>query len=692
TYKFEGYKIYQLKNAQVSVQELFDVNKARLIAQVDLRNNVDKLVNFTFDQSLGADVPQLMVDGNNLGISRSFSIIEDQFATGSKTLVNHKTYYFAAVAYAFNDYKTYNPLRAFEGGQKQPYLQGRKNFKIYSAIPHKWEAPRGGTTLNSDYGDGVKITRKDGTGNGGWNLELTQESVDNIMNSSSYFYGDIEYEERMGPIDVKIYDPMKVKTADFIFSMIDTSVLDTLFIRGVKDTTYLTPQAYWKLEINTVPPNGGTVVFADKNISDLNEQLIQDYGISIQVRQVNLPGKAPDDYPMPVQNLAGYIPANGFIEGTMEFKDPEKRWLTGVEDEFTFTPVNWIRSGQYSGGENDELLGFFDDHKYTVSTGDRSTTVFYDPNSVFADVIEGTWAPYSLATNWVNRELTTSSPPKWRTPYSYGPAFPWKYRRTFTPSNIFQITENSLHNLQSVDIYITNDKSKWTHCVVVELGEDSSVTENRAWKGHIRMHHSWNYNGFYETGVNQQLPDTGRSWFPGYAINVETGERLNLMFGEDSWLIGENGRDMKWNPTTNELSPIFVSEPLFGGKHYIYVMNTRYDEGRQIQKDMLKYFNRDSTITSSVRQSYLNDRVYSKIMWVSMAELEEGYKWQYDAQGNPIIPTDVRIRLRVNTPYRRFIADGTNNGLPKYTFSTVGQEALTQQTEVAETACDMIRV
>ena len=27
-------------------------------------------------------------------------------------------------------------------------------------------------------------------------------------------------------------------------------------------------------------------------------------------------------------------------------------------------------------------------------------------------------------------------------------------------------------------------------------------------------------------------------------INLETGERLNIVFGEDSWLVGQNGRDM----------------------------------------------------------------------------------------------------------------------------------------------------
>ena len=93
---FQGYIVYQLKNAQVSVQELNDPSKARVIFQVDLDDNVDKLVNFTFDQTVNADIPELKVDGNNEGIRKSFRVTEDQFATGSKTLINHKTYYFTS--------------------------------------------------------------------------------------------------------------------------------------------------------------------------------------------------------------------------------------------------------------------------------------------------------------------------------------------------------------------------------------------------------------------------------------------------------------------------------------------------------------------------------------------------------------------------------------------------------------------
>ena len=59
-------------------------------------------------------------------------------------------------------------------------------------------------------------------------------------------------------------------------------------------------------------------------------------------------------------------------------------------------------------------------------------------------------------------------------------------------------------------------------------------------------------------------------WFPGYAINLETGERLNVAFGEDSYQDLNNGKDMIWNPTNNANYPYPYA---FGGKHFIYVFS-----------------------------------------------------------------------------------------------------------------------
>ena len=109
SYRFQGYQIYQLKNNQIAVSDLRDPTKARLVAQCDIKDNVENIVNFEFDEDLGFSVPIQMVAAENEGIRHSFSIKTDLFAQGSTQLVNFKRYYYIAVAYAHNNYKTYVP-------------------------------------------------------------------------------------------------------------------------------------------------------------------------------------------------------------------------------------------------------------------------------------------------------------------------------------------------------------------------------------------------------------------------------------------------------------------------------------------------------------------------------------------------------------------------------------------------------
>ncbi|NBP75022.1 MAG: hypothetical protein EBU61_03180, partial [Crocinitomicaceae bacterium] len=108
-YRFQGYQIFQLKNKSVSSSELTDPSKSRLVAQVDIKDNVSKIINFEFSDDLNASIPVLRVNGENKGIRKSFSVTKDLFSQGNSTLVNFKSYYFMAIAYAYNNYKTYSP-------------------------------------------------------------------------------------------------------------------------------------------------------------------------------------------------------------------------------------------------------------------------------------------------------------------------------------------------------------------------------------------------------------------------------------------------------------------------------------------------------------------------------------------------------------------------------------------------------
>ncbi|HLP19901.1 MAG TPA: hypothetical protein VK174_06350, partial [Chitinophagales bacterium] len=257
--------------------------------------------------------------------------------------------------------------------------------------------------------------------------------------------------------------------------------------------------------------------------------------------------------------------------------------------------------------------------------------------------------------------------------------------------------------LPSVNIVFSPNPQDWTECVVFETGEDEEVNQGGARKGQIRRAYSkvWN-NPVTRDYLINSTTDTGRSWFPGYAINVETGERLNMAFGESSENADQNGADMLWNPTSEVYSPVFQPQdlipqiPYFGGKHFVYVMGSKYDHGLANQRLLLdNAFNVGGlpqfSINANVRPVYLD------LMWTSMPYLTPGYSFNPDAGGNKIVPpAKVTVKLRVEKPYERLVTNasgGSNDGgLPRYQFSTKGLGATEKNEEVAKSALDIIRV
>jgi hypothetical protein len=651
TYDFEGYQIFQLKDPTVSVTDLHNPDKARLVAQVDVKNGVTQIVNFEFDQALNANVPTEEVNGADAGIVHSFKITEDKFATGDPKLVNHKTYYYMAISYGYNNYKTYNQNDpAALDGQKKPYKAGRRNIKVYSAIPHIPSPEAGGTDQHANYGDGPKITRVEGNGNGGNVVDITAESANAIVALAPYDPSNtggarminVTYTNGNGPIDVKVIDPLNVPNATFEFRMLDTITSASL------------DDAYWSLK-NT---STNEVVYSNRTIKVSNEQLIPQWGISVTVQQSLDPGAAG-------------VTNNGFLEATMTFTDPSKQWLSGLADADGFSSSNWIRSGTVQDQSSNPALGAFDDW-----VGD-------DDEEAYEKVLGGTWAPYKLTAT-----SDAGSPP-------YSPAGP-QWKKQF--QNIL-----TLKDLASVDVIITADKSKWTRCPVVEINEATQLAQGGARKLDPRKAQSVDKNGnpapvgsgaSTDPNAPNYISETGMGWFPGYAINVETGERLNMAFGEDSWLAADNGKDMIWNPTSSVYSfPSF--EPLFGGKHYIYIFGhnadgtndmPRYDAGAKFMSLMN---------VTPVASDIVKRTIYSDAMWVNIPLAAPGYE-QEIKDGVP--PTDVKVRLRVSEPYKKCYAPNdcaptpVNGDLPMYTFNTADLETHKGDEETAKNALELINV
>lgn len=656
TYNFEGYQLFQLKDATVSVADLQNVDKARLIAQCDLKNGVTQLVNFEFDQALNANVPTEMVNGEDAGIFHSIQLKQDQFATGDKTFVNHKTYYFLALAYAYNEYVKYeqdippNPMNIYapsSAGQKKPYKAGRRNIKVYTGIPHIPSPEATGTIQQSTYGMGPKLTRIEGRGNGGQVLDLTQGSVDAIMNSGSnlpaWRVQQITYENTKGPVNIKVVDPLNVPDGSF-----------TLKFDGIVTTSN------WTL----AGPSG--TVSSEKTImqESANEQIIAQWGLSVKITQVYDAGNSADE-------------TRGFLEATMTFSEPTRQWLTGVPDADGYSLTNWIRSGTVADASGSACLASFNDQPGI------------DPDGKYESILGGIWSPYRLCAS---KDVTTVPPC-----YYAGPA--WEKFQNMS----------QMKYLASVNVVITSDKSKWTRCPVLELCEDRNIAQPgpsgyNARKLDLRTAPSVDKNGLksgdpgYNSADGDLTNTTGMGWFPGYAINLETGERLNMAFGENSWLVGENGRDMIWNPTANTYDQNFNA--LFGGQHYIYIFGHNADGANDCPRYDAGAWLRTKLNATSSTTPIDNDKreVFADAMWVNIPLIVSG-KATTQAGTMFVPPNDVTVRLRVKKAYAvglstlaDSITGSQNMNNPMYSFNTSDLKVTVNDATAGLNALDLINV
>ncbi len=655
-YTFQGYLVYQLKNATVSVTDLDDPDLARLVFRSDVNDTVTGIVNQYLDPILGVytpveEVASVLSDGVkgsvDEGTEYSFQITDDKFALGNTRLVNHKTYYFMAIAYGYcraeENADPYNVNDPEYDGRNQPYIGGRRNIKVYSAIPHFTEPDEGGTTLNAAYGDGVSITRIEGTGNGGNNLDLTEESITEILSSDDHRVYNPTYEAGHGPIDISVVDPVKIPSGNYTFKLLNPE------FNGSAISSYNS----WEL----IDQQDGSVIgSSNQSITVGTEEYISSLGLNVKVKQSLNPGADPAN-----------IDNNGLVSASIEYDNINDRWLSGVPDRddeggfLKFWGLNWIRSGTYTDDNN----GLYSDYNqaddpssiYEGVIEQSLTTTFsgipFGIGDITFDYTGGTWAPYRFASY-----------------YEDGPGL-----------NSSITSQNKMENLNSVDIVFTNDQSKWTRCVIVEAQENPDLAIGGALKMGLRESPSVDKSGSPDgSGRN------GMGWFPGYAIDVETGERLNIVFAEDSWLTSDNGNDMIWNPTSNivtEQFPFYSSQTqeisggnyLLGGKHFIYVIN-----GQSWVKGTEDYVNGDfSDVDNSPNYDegewiyhQLKDdatgvgkwKVFKNTSWVNVPLV---------APGRSLLTNDAKVKLRVSKPYKQYETVDALNILTKNDALVVGE-------------------
>lgn len=502
---------------------------------------------------------------------------------------------------------------------------------------------------------------------------------------------------------VNVYDGTTVNAVDDqidvdanVSTNIDPLINDT---GDAINASLLSPFSSWTL--THIPT--GNVYHSERDISRANDQSVGGWedgslGFTITAQQVASPDSTVD----------------AFIEASIAFEDPQNVWLSAIGDQDGESVFNWIRSGTFINDQD----GTYDDHRTA------STNTFYDAERYYTSILNASIAPYCLVNN---NAITGARPP-------LSPGCSDCYGSTLGRDPTF-----TLPDLPSVQIVLTADQSNWSKCVVVEAGEQS-VSEGKAAKNNMRNHESWDGaldgNGqpdyvdpisgslqanetYYikgqsasyieytnSSGTLVQLvarqyhladditgsasfttfngaevfkaTDMGRSLFPGYAINLETGERLNIMFAENSLFGSENGKDMIFNPTSTLFPPASFGNARVGGQHYLYIQNTRYDEG---------IANRDLLINSALNGDIASKKaVYDAAMWTTVPFLTPGFA--LNSLSNGLIPSDVTIKVKVRKSYQEV----QENTPLKYRFNFDNKAAVTGQTDLAKSALDLVRI
>ncbi len=653
-YRFQGYRVFQLANSQVTSAEIFnpttgevDNTKAYEVFQCDVRDGVSKIVNYAKNANVSdtTSYPQIKVTGRDSGIVHSFVLTNDQFATtNDKKFINYHTYYFVAIAYAYNNFARFDPAH-FITTQDKAYIgsahgAGGSNIQVVAALPNPANGAMG-TLLNSEYGSGVVITRLEGVGNGGNDVELSQASEDQALANDSV--AQAVYQLNRGPIEVKVVDPVKVPAYNW-----------SLQILGKNTATGLSDSGRWVL--NAYDDNGAVVntIYGEETIGKTNEEIVAKYGLSVTIGQVKYPGRNPST-------------GNGFITSEITFSDITKPWLWGVTDESDSSFANWIRSG------NDQhfksaLNGLTNPCSFNDYTSLDSFNAYETMFSNFSPT-KSTWAPYVLTAGFVNEHAGTGT----------------QCGFEFALGNVNQ-DHAHMDVLPDVDLVFTNDMTKWTRCAVIEEQEDPALAQGNAMKFFLRHHKGWNkgVGGDGNTPVySESQADTGMSWFPGYAVDQSTGKRLNIVFGEDSYLGSDNGNDMIWNPTFSYFN-FFDGTILFGGKHAVYILGTKYDSCKAFAGNIAKA---NSQTSGFIRLAY------GTAQWVGVPRVNPTVPLLQLKDG--LIPTTTRLRFRVNRPYAPYhaVADTTTATLkgvvpgyatnPYYTFTTKGlnPEAVSNKTD-----------
>lgn len=613
----------------ITSSDISDPNQALLVRQMDIKNDIDILFNWEF------------VPDPSGGADIWFPVEQ---VNGNNEGIDH-SFLITTDRFAAGDprlvnnkeyYYTavtyaYNNWADFEVNESGVTGQ-RKQYltgRLNGRVYNVTPRPINDLVLNSTFGDGPQITQLDGAGTGGYFVNYTDETIAEIVDNGSA--AEQVFVPGQAPIEVKIVNPIEVVDGDYELRYMDPG------------TDELTGEGYWQLTHDQT----GTVVDASKSMDTINEQIIPEFGISIKTGRVDVVGTSGDGNNQVVGASLEYD-ADGDSPG----------WLTtvptdGYVETASMESQHLLDQAQALSNPSGPMEpGFFVPSRLTAPTQAQIISPFKDNNTV-ATLVR---------------------------------------------------SDSDLSQLNNVDIVFTSNKDDWSRCIVVETASQyffGSAFENVPAEGspgvdHLDIRESPSVTKNADSNGKPIVDDTedrdGFGWFPGYAIDVETGERLNIFFGENSslscegftaagledlcsqFIDGNNegtGRDMMWNPSplnTIETTTPRLIQAYLGGHHWIYVTRTPYD-GCESLYDDFKHGPGGSLLAKS--------NGLKKVTWVatplvtrSMLSYDEG-----------LIPNDLSYKIRVNQTLRKKGDDGPNGGFPLYQFSIEGAEAEALQSQ-----------
>lgn len=452
----------------------------------------------------------------------------------------------------------------------------------------------------------VDIKRIEGEGNGGRELEITYGSeMSMFQNGTNAIYQPV-YKGKKAPILVEIIDVSSVISGNYHIAF-----------DGILSN------AHWKM----YPIGGNDTVYSNLPIGSNNRQIIPQWGVAVTVNffETNELVTSP--------SFSNPNTINEYITSDVEIKSPWHQWLGGVSDKDIGNYENWIASGNFNVGcatpPDPYDLCIYND--YTQ----------HDLNEYYETIANGTFTPFKMVRTGYNFVVPTSL--------------------------ATNVTAKSFARIPSVDIVFTADTNLWTRCPVVEMCDDTQLSQNGVGKLKLRSGQSVGKNG---------MPDgtgTGMGWFPGYAIDIETGGRLNMAFGESSCLANQNGADMKFNPTSTMYG--IDSTAYFGGKHAVFVFNCdRKSYNTAQMPNYMPYYDEGQFAYSKLQgtPTQQND-VWKSTAWVGMPMLNEN---------QTLLSAETRIKARLKRPFKKYsyeLQDTINNRNPLYQFALYTNVAINEQ-------------